>query len=151
MHLTHLFRLFSTTGKRYQKTCLYRARVDEEMLATNPIKFLQPVEVKAILQDPHRRPKTLVLDVRDEDFGDCGHIRGCVNVPSYQLTTQDELDSFIDRHLTAPVNTVIVHCYLSQQRGPSCARRCVLGSSVYHAHTLSCTILFKNRRIAMIS
>lgn len=114
---------------------------DEGMLAAQ-LNFLQPVEVKAILLDPQRRSKTLILDVRDEDFGDYGHIRGCVNVPSYQLTTQEELDSFIHRHLTQPVDTVIVHCYLSQQRGPSCARRCVLKTSLYHTYFVRQTCIF---------
>jgi rhodanese-related sulfurtransferase len=104
-------------------------------LASSPlavqVRFLQPVEIKAMLEDPTIRDSVLVLDVRDDDFQGAGHIRGCINIPSYLLSTTDELDSFITRYLrradetsdTPPINTVVVHCYLSQQRGPTTARR----------------------------
>lgn len=95
------------------------------------VRFLQPVEVKAMLEDPTIRDSVLVLDVRDDDFQGAGHIRGCINIPSYLLSTTDDLDSFITRYLrradetsdTCPIATVVVHCYLSQQRGPTAARR----------------------------
>lgn len=97
------------------------------------VRFLQPIEVKAMLEDQNIRDSVLVLDVRDDDFEGSGHIRGCINVPSYLLSTADELDSFIERYLKGASNssnrnrpligTVIVHCYLSQQRGPATARR----------------------------
>jgi rhodanese-related sulfurtransferase len=106
-------------------------------LASSPrpavqVRFLQPVEVKAMLEDPTIRDSVLVLDVRDDDFQGAGHIRGCINIPSYLLSTTDELDSFITRYLrraadetsdAPPIDTVVVHCYLSQQRGPTAARR----------------------------
>lgn len=84
--------------------------------------FLQPVQVKALLEDPAMQAKVMILDVRDEDFAG-GHIKGCKNVPSYELSSEDELDKFITTHLSDGIDTVIVHCYLSQQRGPTCARR----------------------------
>ena len=104
--------------------------LDSSPLAVQ-VRFLQPVEIKAMLEDPTIRDSVLVLDVRDDDFQGAGHIRGCINIPSYLLSTTDELDSFITRYLrradetsdTPPINTVVVHCYLSQQRGPTTARR----------------------------
>lgn len=93
------------------------------MLSTPPpVRFLQPIQVKALLEDPHSRSRILVLDVRDEDFSG-GHIRGCINIPSYDLSSEHNLDRFIATKLTDDVESVIVHCYLSQQRGPTCARR----------------------------
>ena len=85
------------------------------------MRFLQPVQVKALLEDGSRRGSTLILDVRDEDFAG-GHIRGCVNIPSYELIKAEEVDKFLDG-IDPVIDTLIVHCYLSQQRGPSCARR----------------------------
>lgn len=89
------------------------------------VKFLQPIEVRALLQDPQRRDKLLILDVRDDDF-EGGHIRANhhLNLPSYKLSCLKTLDEFIRLDLHSGIDTVIVHCYLSQQRGPTAARRC---------------------------
>jgi rhodanese-related sulfurtransferase len=88
------------------------------------VSFLQPIQVKALLLDPQRRDKILILDVRDDDF-DGGHIRAnnFLNLPSYTLSTGDAIDEFIKNKLPSTVDTVVVHCYLSQQRGPTAARR----------------------------
>ena len=88
------------------------------------VKFLQPVEVKALLLDPQRRDKILILDVRDDDFTG-GHInaKNFINVPSGSLSCGKTLDDFIKFNLLPNIDTVIVHCYLSQQRGPTTARR----------------------------
>lgn len=83
------------------------------------VTFLQPAEVKSRLEAG--RDDVLVLDVRDDDYPG-GHIVGCVNIPSHLLQSQT-LDQFITEHLIQGVTTVVVHCYLSQQRGPLCARR----------------------------
>ena len=89
------------------------------------VKFLQPIEVKALLQDPQRRNKLLILDVRDDDFAG-GHIRAPhhLNLPSYKLSCAKTMDEFIRFNLHDEIDTVIVHCFLSQQRGPTAARRC---------------------------
>jgi rhodanese-related sulfurtransferase len=88
------------------------------------VQFLQPIQVKALLLDPQRRENVLILDVRDEDFAG-GHIRAVnhLNIPSYDLSSGDAIDEFIKQKLPSNVDTVIVHCYLSQQRGPTAARR----------------------------
>jgi Cdc25 family phosphatase len=88
------------------------------------VKFLQPIQVKALLLDPQRRDNILILDVRDDDFAG-GHIKCThfLNVPSYDLSTTPAIDHFIEQKIPSTVDTVIVHCYLSQQRGPTAARR----------------------------
>ncbi|KYK61372.1 hypothetical protein DCS_02514 [Drechmeria coniospora] len=59
-----------------------------------------------------------VIDVRDDDFIG-GHIKGATNVPSAQL---DVMMPTLLRKL-ADKRTVIFHCALSQQRGPTAALR----------------------------
>ncbi|KAK2079244.1 hypothetical protein QBZ16_002935 [Prototheca wickerhamii] len=64
----------------------------------------------------------MVLDVRDYDFAG-GHIRGCLNRPASEFERDADVDAFIERELKPGVQTVVVHCALSQVRGPYCANR----------------------------
>ncbi|GAB4821492.1 hypothetical protein N2152v2_008538 [Parachlorella kessleri] len=91
------------------------------------VTFLQPVEVRALLKGPDRE-KVLVVDVRDDDFGG-GHIAGCVHFPVNRFHSDYDLDAFIEEYIQQRqhLETVVVHCYLSQQRGPLCARRQLYG------------------------
>ncbi|ROT42968.1 Rhodanese-like protein, partial [Sodiomyces alkalinus F11] len=57
-----------------------------------------------------------VVDVRDDDYIG-GHIKGCINVPSRSL---DAMMPSLVRRLQDK-KTVVFHCALSQQRGPSAA------------------------------
>ncbi|KAK1659548.1 Rhodanese-like domain-containing protein [Colletotrichum godetiae] len=59
-----------------------------------------------------------VVDVRDDDYLG-GHIKGCINMPSRSL---DARMPTLMRHLEGK-KTVVFHCALSQQRGPSAALR----------------------------
>jgi hypothetical protein len=61
------------------------------------------------------------LTVRGQDFAG-GHIRGCLNVPSENFYQDEDVDAFIKEHLKDKT-LVVVHCMLSRQRGPFCARR----------------------------
>lgn len=61
-------------------------------------------------------PKLAVIDVRDSDYIG-GHIRGCQNVPT---ATHDYRIPELVRTLKDK-ETVVFHCALSQQRGPSSA------------------------------
>lgn len=58
-----------------------------------------------------------VIDVRDADF-EGGHIEGAINVPSETFATQ--LGRLLAEELHDK-DEVIVHCMMSQQRGPYCA------------------------------
>jgi Cdc25 family phosphatase len=89
------------------------------------VKFLQPAEVKCLITDPQIADTVVVLDVRDDDFSD-GHIKRCVNIPCYELCSSGTrtMDDFIEAHCDrSKTSMVIVHCYLSQQRGPMAAAR----------------------------
>lgn len=63
-------------------------------------------------------PSVAVIDVRDSDFFG-GHIRGCTNVPTQALDYK--LPELV--RLLKGARTVVFHCALSQQRGPSAALR----------------------------
>ena len=91
------------------------------------MKFLQPNEVKCLITDPQIAESIVILDVRDDDFSD-GHIKSCVNIPCYELCSSGsrKMDDFIETHCDrSKTSMVIVHCYLSQQRGPMAATRWV--------------------------
>ncbi|TDZ40475.1 CDC25-like phosphatase YCH1 [Colletotrichum spinosum] len=63
-------------------------------------------------------PSVAVIDVRDDDYLG-GHIKGGINMPSRSL---DAMMPTLVRRLEGK-KTVVFHCALSQQRGPSAALR----------------------------
>lgn len=63
-------------------------------------------------------PELTIVDVRDNDYIG-GHIKGCMNVPT---DTHDYRIPELVRTLRDQ-DTVVFHCVLSQQRGPSSALR----------------------------
>ena len=63
-----------------------------------------------------------MLDVRDADFAD-GHIPGVLNIWSDEFADDDSVDSIIKEHALTQYKMIIVTCFMSQQRGPFCARR----------------------------
>ncbi|CAM1503108.1 Fc.00g078840.m01.CDS01 [Cosmosporella sp. VM-42] len=71
-------------------------------------KLIEEIEAKD--------PTFAVVDVRDDDYIG-GHIKGSLNIPIHQL---DVMMSTLVRKLKDK-KTVVFHCALSQQRGPSAA------------------------------
>ena len=65
-----------------------------------------------------KSPSLAIIDVRDSDYIG-GHIAGCQNVP---VNTHDYRIPELVRTLKDK-DTVVFHCALSQQRGPSSALR----------------------------
>ncbi|CAD0114690.1 unnamed protein product [Aureobasidium uvarum] len=65
-----------------------------------------------------KNPSMAVIDVRDSDYIG-GHIVGCQNIPT---NTHDYKIPELVRTLKDK-ETVVFHCALSQQRGPSAALR----------------------------
>ncbi|EGX88179.1 Rhodanese-like protein [Cordyceps militaris CM01] len=63
-------------------------------------------------------PTYAIIDVRDDDYIG-GHIKGCIHAPSAQI---EALMPTLRRRLQDK-QTVVFHCMLSQQRGPSAALR----------------------------
>lgn len=64
---------------------------------------------------------TVIVDVRDDDFAD-GHIPGAVNWTVDRFEDSAEIDELVETHLDGK-ERVVLHCMLSQQRGPHAARR----------------------------
>lgn len=56
-----------------------------------------------------------------------GHIRGAVNISSDKWEDDDDVENTIREHLPGK-DTVILHCALSQVRGPFCADRYTCGN-----------------------
>ncbi|KAI1063163.1 hypothetical protein LB507_005652 [Fusarium sp. FIESC RH6] len=61
-------------------------------------------------------PTFAVIDVRDNDYIG-GHIKGCTNIPAHTLEAM--MPTLVRR--LKDKKTVVFHCALSQQRGPSAA------------------------------
>lgn len=58
-----------------------------------------------------------------QEFSD-GHIKGATNIVVDTFRDDDEVDRVIDERLNSK-ELVVVHCQLSQQRGPFAATRSV--------------------------
>lgn len=73
-----------------------------------------------ILQPTESRPAMAIIDVRDDDHIG-GHIYTSTHVPSSSLDYK--IPELVRKYKNMEI--VIFHCALSQQRGPSAARRYV--------------------------
>lgn len=68
--------------------------------------------------------RTLIQQRNRQDFAG-GHIRGAINQPSESFRSDAQVDAFLQQHVTENVDKVVVHCQLSQQRGPRAAARII--------------------------
>ena len=88
-------------------------------LGKSNIRYLEPEMLHDWLQNG---VKVQVLDVRDYDYNEGGHIRGAINYGYRDF--QAQLPSIASKELEDPGSNVFVfHCMRSQQRGPRCALR----------------------------
>ena len=86
------------------------------------MKWVEGGELVELLQQGHR--KVMVLDVRDVDFhGHC--VRGAVHIPFASERMDKVVESIRERVDSEELSDllVVVHCFYSQQRGPTCARK----------------------------
>lgn len=65
-----------------------------------------------------------------QDF-EGGHIKGAINLDSYQFSDDAAVDDLIDNKLIHKTR-VVVHCMLSQQRGPRYAAAVAAFSSDHY-------------------
>ncbi|GMH36610.1 hypothetical protein BSKO_04483 [Bryopsis sp. KO-2023] len=86
------------------------------------VTYLEPEQVALLLQNPVDKEKTLIVDVRDDDFSVGGHIRDCVNLPVDCFEDDDEVDQIV-KTMCPKFDRIIFHCMMSQRRGPFCAKR----------------------------
>ncbi len=68
----------------------------------------------------------MIVDVRDAEEVEQGHLKGSINRESKLFAEAEDLDAFIDAQIADEVETVVVHCHLSQIRGPKAASRWVV-------------------------
>lgn len=59
-----------------------------------------------------------VVDVRDYDFNDNGHIVGALNLTQEFFGVQENIDGLIRAFHDQGVKRVVFHCWLSQQVPP---------------------------------
>lgn len=76
--------------------------------------------VADLLRGPMRQ-EVAVVDCRDDDFIG-GHIKGAINMEAEHFADEAAVDQLIDTSLQQKTR-VVLHCMLSQQRGPRCAAR----------------------------
>nr|CCA24115.1 conserved hypothetical protein [Albugo laibachii Nc14] len=63
-----------------------------------------------------------VIDVREDDYDENGHIRSAINLPSGDYFQDDEQVNELVQHYKNK-KMVVFHCTFSQVRGPFCAQR----------------------------
>ncbi|TQS34017.1 hypothetical protein Golomagni_05617 [Golovinomyces magnicellulatus] len=92
------------------------------MASIATLKRLSPkaLSEKILAERDASDPSWAVVDVRDDDYIG-GHIKGCIHIPSVQI---DAMLPTLLRRLQDK-KTVVFHCALSQQRGPSAALKYV--------------------------
>lgn len=74
------------------------------------IEFIAPGDIC-------RYPDGLLVDVRDQDYGDRGYLQQSVNITISDLAVPSKLAQMAQYH------TIICYCMYSQQRGPAFAKR----------------------------
>ncbi|CAK7901266.1 CDC25-like phosphatase Ych1p [[Candida] anglica] len=86
-------------------------------LARRGIPYLEPETLCAWMQS---REDFQIMDVRDCDFDEGGHIKGAVNYEyrSFQNNLREIVASEVPKK-----RVFVFHCMRSQQRGPRCALR----------------------------
>ena len=107
--------------------------------------YIEPSELKEILLTQSKKisqrsdsdsddlvnSRVAILDVRDDDFPPT-KIVGASNIPSEEWGDDGMIDSLIDKLVkNEKVKMIVLHCMMSQVRGPFCAQRL--------AARLSCT------------
>lgn len=65
----------------------------------------------------------LIVDVRDDDYDEGGHIRGAINIPSTTFLNNNEtMKMLFEKCILEHIQIVMFHCAYSQVRGPACRK-----------------------------
>ena len=66
----------------------------------------------------------VLVDCREDDYNEGGHIRGSTNVPAEDFDDDDNVQELVQRiFVDGNAHTIVFYCAKSQHRGPNCARR----------------------------
>lgn len=84
------------------------------------LQYINSATLVSIIDNATDNNDFAVIDVRDEDEYASGHIVGSKHMCSEKWYDTE----FVEQVLLTHRNTkkIIVHCLMSQQRGPKCAR-----------------------------
>lgn len=84
-------------------------------------KFVPAEElVEKLLDTDKEKVLPKVLDVREVEQFEGGHIKGASNFPSELWDNVEYVDGVIEKNKDEKV--VVMHCMHSQKRGPNCAK-----------------------------
>ncbi len=85
------------------------------------MKYIEPETLFSLIGSPRVSDDFVIIDVRDEDEFESGHIGGAQHIPSelWYESPQTAMN-VLNEHMN--VKSIVVHCFMSQQRGPACAR-----------------------------
>ena len=92
--------------------------------------YITCAQLQEMLQSPETKPKTLIVDVRDEDRSE-GWIDESFNWPTSELRSggtkqnAEMMNDFLTKQLSAGRTNIVFHCQWSQMRGPWAAKRAV--------------------------
>ncbi|KAH3662208.1 hypothetical protein OGAPHI_005456 [Ogataea philodendri] len=92
------------------------------MVSIANVKYLEPVTLRQWFsqKSTNQGSQFLVVDVRDSDYIG-GHIRSGLHVPSSRVGAN--CSAILQQMKDTKADSVVFHCALSQQRGPSAAMR----------------------------
>ncbi|CAD7958626.1 unnamed protein product [Amoebophrya sp. A25] len=96
------------------------------IMSTRPgaaVSYVTASELRLMLQQQKTNfpghEKVTVIDVRDHDRSEGGHIPGSTWIPSQEFRQQ--LPKLVDQYRNER-RTLVFHCMFSQSRGPTCAK-----------------------------
>ncbi len=84
------------------------------------LDYISPEELHDRITDPEAKRRTFILDVRDQD-AHCGQIVGSTNIPMTHL--MESCLPFVADGIAKTCDVAVVHCMMSQVRGPRAANR----------------------------
>ncbi len=82
------------------------------------VKYIETGDLASMLRNKDK--SFAVLDVRGDDFKE-GHIPSAIQISSEKWDDDSVLDEIISKH--SDKKMVIIHCMMSQVRGPKCANK----------------------------
>ena len=90
---------------------------------------LNYIKTDALSQQLQENPAALgkelkIIDVRNENEFNSGHIKGATNLSSELWEDENFVDNFLKEN--SEVDKLIVHCFMSKNRGPNCAAKILL-------------------------
>jgi rhodanese-related sulfurtransferase len=92
------------------------------------MQYIQPEELVIEIESNSRyfdpdQTDIKIIDVRNMYEFNSGHIKGALNLNSELWESDTFVDNVIKSH--SSIKKIIIHCQLSQSRGPSCATKLI--------------------------